>query len=217
MTVVTSAPLFAYTLAAKTAYGSDVSTSPFAAMQSGTTDSISNFENIFGSTSSTGDVLYGSSGANRIDGLDGADDIFGFGGNDTLNGGAGGDSIWGDLGKDVLSGGTEADFFIYTNTNESTTTARDIITDFSNGDGDKVDLLAIDANTTNAANTNDVFHLIGTNVAWNASDPGALRVIWTALGEILEGDTNGDGKADFAIEFTNDAAHAINFSTGVIL
>ncbi|MFO1034956.1 MAG: hypothetical protein U1E15_13110 [Hyphomicrobiales bacterium] len=39
---------------------------------------------------------------------------------------------------------------------------------------------------------------------------GELRSYWTAAGTMLEGDINGDGKADFSIFFV-DINHALTF------
>ena len=38
--------------------------------------------------------------------------------------------------------------------------------------------------------------------------PGQLRVYWNATGQIVEGDVNGDKKADFSIEVA-DPTHSI--------
>jgi hypothetical protein len=39
-----------------------------------------------------------------------------------------------------------------------------------------------------------------------------LHAFWSAIGQIIEGDVNGDKKADFSIEF-KDPTHAITLST----
>ena len=56
-----------------------------------------------------GDVIFGTSGDDIIDGLGGDDQILGGHGNDILSGGEGGDSITGNLGNDILLGGGGAD------------------------------------------------------------------------------------------------------------
>lgn len=175
-------------------------------------DTVTGFENANGGSS--GDIMFGSAAANVFNGNGGSDDLWGFAGNDFLNGGAGTDELVGGAGKDILTGGTEGDTFWYFATSESGVTAatRDIITDFTAGaaDAEHIELSGIDANRNNAANTNDAFNFIGTNVNWGGV-AGQLRAYWTASGQIIEGDTNGDKIADFSIAI-NDAAHAINFS-----
>ena len=57
------------------------------------------------------DVLYGSSGNDNINGLDGDDVIYGYGGDDTLNGGVwGNDKLYGGDGNDLLIGGGNYDW-----------------------------------------------------------------------------------------------------------
>jgi Ca2+-binding RTX toxin-like protein len=55
------------------------------------------------------DLLWGNSGANRLDGGAGDDRISGAGGNDTLLGGAGDDLFFFESGLDVMDGGTGTD------------------------------------------------------------------------------------------------------------
>ncbi len=66
---------------------------------------------------------------------------------------------------------------------------------------------AIDANTQNGAATNEAFTFIGTNVNWGGV-AGELRAIWTATGQIIEGDVNGDRKADFSIFIEENGGHS---------
>jgi hypothetical protein len=62
---------------------------------------------------------------------------------------------------------------------------------------DKIDFSPIDANGTNGA-INDAFTFIGNQAFGGVA--GQLRVYDTADAQIIEGDVNGDGVADFAIE-----------------
>ena len=89
----------------------------------------------------TGDSIapgYGPAGrlALTIDGSSGAEWLQGLGGNDRLVG---------HEGADVLTGGAGADTFIYLTRNDSGTTAatEDWITDFSQAEGDRIDLSAL--------------------------------------------------------------------------
>jgi hypothetical protein len=170
-------------------------------------DTVKNVENAIGSDLDN-DLIYGSAAANIIDGANGADRIAGFGGNDTLSGDGGNDHIIGGTGGDRLEGGTGADNFIYLALNESgiTKATRDSIADFEAG-VDEIVLTLIDANTANGAATNDAFSWMGTNVNFGGV-AGQLRAYWTPYGQIIEGDVNGDKKADFSIEIS-DPAHSI--------
>ena len=57
-------------------------------------------ENVIGTPGN--DVIFGSSGANQLDGGDGIDDLRGLVGNDVLIGGLGADSLLGGDGNDDL-------------------------------------------------------------------------------------------------------------------
>jgi Ca2+-binding RTX toxin-like protein len=186
-------------VAANTATGTDIS---------GTAkDAIFGFENATGGDGI--DIIYGSTPRNVLVGGGDADALFGFGGNDTLDGGPGVDGLVGGPGKDELIGGPDSDFFRYTKLSDSgiTPATRDLIADFEPG-VDKINLLLIDANKTNAAGTNDAFNFIGNNTPFTVGAAGQLHAFFSAIGQIVEGDVNGDAKPDFSIEI-NDPTHAI--------
>lgn len=89
----------------------------------------------------TGDSIspsYGPAGrlSLTVDGSAGAEWLEGLGGNDRLVG---------HEGADVLTGGAGADTFVYLSRNDSGTTVatEDRITDFSQADGDRIDLAAL--------------------------------------------------------------------------
>ncbi|OYW87416.1 MAG: hypothetical protein B7Z23_13840, partial [Pseudomonadales bacterium 32-61-5] len=86
--------------------------------------------------------LVGGAGADLLAGQGQADVLSGLGGNDTLVGGGGADSLTGGQGRDSMTGGDGADHFIYTAASDSTTAARDVITDFTSGD--KINLQALE-------------------------------------------------------------------------
>ena len=88
------------------------------------------------------DVLGGSTGNDLLGGLAGKDVIYGGRGNDTLLGGAGSDRLTGGAGNDRFKFAALADLGL-------SATARDVITDFKRG-ADKIDLSAIDTNSTKA-------------------------------------------------------------------
>jgi VCBS repeat-containing protein len=140
-----------------------------------------------GTTESKGnDKLTGTNANNKFDGLAGNDIIKGLGGNDFLTGG---------LGKDLLIGGKGKDTFDFNATAESKKGGlRDIITDFSHKEGDKIDLSGIDANTKTKVDNKFVF--IGSSAFHKIA--GELHLV----NGVLSGDINGDAKADFEIAIT---------------
>lgn len=153
--------------------------------------------------------LNGNSGNNVIRGGDGNDSILGNDGNDTLFGDAGIDILRGGNGDDILVGGAGADQlqgsfgadtfrFLSTTDLGLTGATSDRVLDFSSVQGDRIDLTTIDANTTNAGN--QAFTFIGgaafTGVA------GQLRVQASGTNQLVYGDVNGDGIADFLIVVT---------------
>lgn len=93
-------------------------------------DTLSGIEALVGSA--YGDTLVGDGGGNWLNG---------GGGSDTLRGGAGADFISGDAGKDALWGGTNADRFRFgSGDSAATKAAADVINDYSESQGDKIDL-----------------------------------------------------------------------------
>jgi Ca2+-binding RTX toxin-like protein len=155
-----------------------------------------------GSFIATGNVL-----DNVISGLSGGDSLSGMDGNDTLNGGSGGDTLDGGDGDDVLTGGAGidtstggagADSFRFVTQYESGLGASaDRITDFAPGT-DLIDLGGIDADTV--AGGNQAFAFVG-NAAFS-STAGELRYYDDGTDTWVQGDTNGDGMADFEIALT---------------
>jgi hypothetical protein len=131
------------------------------------------------------DVFNGAGGKSGI--------IFGQTGNDTLIGGKGGD---------VLSGGLDSDVFKFVRVNEiGKGNARDVIADFNDVEGDQIDLDVIDAKKGPG---NQDFHFIGKQGFHHKA--GELHVLNKGGGFLLvEGDINGDGKADFQIEVHSNA------------
>ena len=119
----------------------------------------------------------------------------------TLDGGDGSDMLAGGLGVDHLTGGVGIDRFILNSLAESAvgTGLRDVIADFVSGT-DKIQLTAIDANSSTAAN--DAFSLIGTGAFGNVA--GQLRYFADGGDTVLEGDVNGDGVADFQLQLTGN-------------
>ena len=110
-----------------------------------------------------------------------------------ISGGTGDDRLQGNAGADLLKGGAGADTFVYAATTDSTVSLFDRIADLAGSD--RIDLSAIDANTT--ANGNQAFRIVDafTNTA------GQMTLDFSAgtgLTTILM-DVNGDGAADVKI------------------
>lgn len=183
-----------------------------SAQQGAVKDNIKNFEYVRGSNFN--DNIAGSAASNSLDGGDGADVLFGYSGNDLLRGGTGSDQLFGGAGADSLNGGSGSDVYFIEKVTDSPVTGRDRITSFENT-LDLISFQAIDANTKNGSATNDAFVYIGANVSFTGV-AGQLRSYWTESGHILEGDVNGDGKADVAVE-VSDPTHAIDWIQDFIL
>ncbi|HSW13801.1 MAG TPA: hypothetical protein VLI06_13230 [Solimonas sp.] len=131
---------------------------------------------IDGTGNTLANVLTGNTGANALNGADG---------NDTLVGGA---------GLDTLTGGAGADTFDFNAVTDSAVDAlRDVIADFLSGEGDKVDVSTIDANT--ALGADQAFTFIGSD-AFSAA--GQLRL----EDGVLYGSNDADTLAEFSIALT---------------
>lgn len=125
--------------------------------------------------------------------------VYGYIGNDTLTGGTGSDSLSGDDGKDTLTGGAKNDVFYYDDFAESgpAKAARDLITDFSHRQADRIDLSEIDAVD---GGSDDAFIFLGADRFTGTE--GELRAVRSARDTTVFGDIDGDKLADFAITLT---------------
>jgi Ca2+-binding RTX toxin-like protein len=143
-------------------------------------------------------TLSGNGAANRLTGDGDADTLRGMGGADALNGGAGGDRLAGGTGRDLLTGGAGADVFVYEALADSVGRDRDRILDFSQADGDRIDLSAVFGGT--------IDFIEGAAFSGIA---GQLRQSTSGTSTLLELDTDGDKRAnlligvDGAITFTD--------------
>ena len=132
--------------------------------------------------------------------------ITGNAGRNTLTGAGGADHLIGGKGVDKLYGGADADSFVFhTGDSGKTHAAADTIYDFAGTDS--IDLTGWDANSK-AKGVQD-FGFIGTQAF--TRHVGELHFVKAASDTWIEGDTNGDGKADFTIHlddaFNLKAAH----------
>lgn len=145
-------------------------------------------------------VIRGADGNDTVLGNDGNDTLFGDAGVDILRGGNGDDILIGGAGADQLQGSVGADTFRFLSTADLglTGATSDRVLDFSSAQGDRIDLTTIDANANVAGN--QAFSYIGgaafTGVA------GQLRVQASGTNQLVYGDVNGDGIADFLIVVT---------------
>lgn len=142
----------------------------------------------------------GQRGSDTLIGSKLADDLRGGDGDDRLLGGLGDDKLTGGLGRDALTGGAGKDTFDFNLVKESALRpGSDQITDFDHKQGDRIDLSTIDANSHTSGN--QAFRFIGSHAF--SHDEGQLRL----LGHFLQGDVNGDGKADFEIRLNVASLH----------
>ena len=127
-----------------------------------------------------------------------SDTLIGNGTRNMLSGGQGNDKLTGGASGDTLTGGVGADTFDFNSVGDSlaSSTRRDVITDFYQAEGDKIDLSGIDAilGTT----TNDAFTL----VSGYSKTAGELRFDHKNGDTFLYGDVNGDGSSDFVVQLT---------------
>lgn len=113
-------------------------------------------------------------------------------GNNVLEGRLGDDTLIGGLGQDTLIGGWGKDTFVFTDVNESSLSAADVIKDFTSGQ-DKIDLSQIDANST-TTEEDQFFIMLNRDQAF--TEAGELKFV----DGVLYGNTNNDAIADFAID-----------------
>jgi Ca2+-binding RTX toxin-like protein len=141
------------------------------------------------------DTASGTGGADQLLGRAGSDVLSGYDGGDMLHGGDGDDRLAGGLGKDYLLGGSGRDVFDFDSARDSRKAGgRDVISDFTRGE-DRIDLAGIDAKKGAG---NQAFKWIGTKAF--SGEAGELHYLKKAGYLLVEGDVNGDGRADFQIQ-----------------
>ena len=143
-----------------------------------------------------------------VRGNDADNSLYGGAGNDQLQGGNGDDTLIGGAGGDMLLGEAGADRFTFTASSVGKHRPADFVADFSDADGDKIDLTEIDAKRF--VRGDQKFHFIGSHEFTGKA--GELRF---DKGKVL-GDTNGDGRADFKLvvdgsDFAGAGANSSDF------
>jgi Ca2+-binding RTX toxin-like protein len=154
--------------------------------------------NARGSFTGTGNaldnVISGGGSADTLFGGAGDDELCGRSGDDVLLGEDGDDLIVGGAGADRMAGGAGSDRFQIGGYESGLGAAADRIADFSSGE-DLVDISRIDADFRTAGNQE--FSYIGA--AAFSGNAGELRYGFDGADTWLQGDTDGDGLADFEI------------------
>ena len=132
------------------------------------------------------DNLFGDVGNDILRGGAGDDTVSGGIGKDTLFGGAGDDIIAGGKGQDVMTGGAGEDAFLFVSVAEIGKAAGqgDRIMDFTSG----IDLIDL-------SGLNGMLSFIGAT----AFSHSVGQVRYAADTGLLEGDTDGNGTADFSL------------------
>ncbi|MGK9237114.1 M10 family metallopeptidase C-terminal domain-containing protein [Inquilinus limosus] len=146
-----------------------------------------------------GDVLIG---IEEVVGSGYDDRITGDGTDNRLCGGAGDDRIDGGVGRDLLMGGTGADRFVYTAVGDSglgSADADDVIEDFSQADGDTIDLSAIDTDPVTPGDQGFMF--LDHRGRSFTGTPGEVRFDYTRKYEWtrIYVDVDGDRETDMLI------------------
>ncbi|AUW59595.1 hypothetical protein C1T17_17425 [Sphingobium sp. SCG-1] len=198
----------------KVNYNIDLNIETVAMVRPGLTVTGNWQSNRIGGSDEGSDTIFGGGGYDLISGNGGADDIHGGDGTDTLYGNDGDDVLHGDVGRDYVSGGAGndsliggieydnliggagADTFQFDDVTHSSAGEPDLIVDFSHSEGDLIDLSRIDAAVSSTAD--DAFIFVGAGAF--TGQEGELRYVVSNGDAVVEGDVDGDGLVDFAIQ-----------------
>ncbi len=132
----------------------------------------------------------GGAGDDSLVGGSGDDALSGGAGADSLDGGEGDDTLVGGDGSDVLTGGAGADVFRYLSVPEppppNVRLRPEVITDFSQAEGDLIDLRAIDARPDLPGNQASLF---ADGINFIVYQPGTVRTFPGVDSTVVEADT----------------------------
>ena len=154
-----------------------------------------------------GDRIYGQGGDDLMGGQEGDDLLDGGAGRDTLYGDDGADTIVGGAGADILFGQGGGDTFFFGALFDSRAGEVDRIVDFNAGAGDRIDLSAIDANSS--VEGDQAFGLVGAF----SGRAGEAMLSFDGTFTTLTLDVNGDRLEDFRLLIDGQ----VDGSTGLIL
>ncbi|WP_268944885.1 cadherin-like domain-containing protein [Pseudomonas sp. KNUC1026] len=180
-----------------------------------------------------GEFNLGSSGGDdTLNGGNGNDILFGQAGNDTLNGGNGDDILIGGKGNDILTGGDGADTFMWLrgDLNVDTTDSKgavqkgaDVITDFSNAQGDTIDLTDLLKD-----HADDLTANLGKYLQIAKDSSGATELLISTTGklttaattsanDVQKATTANESQADVTIKVHGDGAGWTNNSLAQLI
>jgi Ca2+-binding RTX toxin-like protein len=159
------------------------------------------------SISGTGNAL-----ANTLTGNSGNNLLKGLAGNDTLNGGDGNDTLIGGVGNDQMTGGNGYDTFVVLQESlGGPSIETDFVYDLNMAGGDRIDLSAIDADSTTAGN--QAFSFV-SSFGHHAAEATLTYDAGSGF-TTLKLDVNGDGIADYQMKITGDVTGtSTNINTG---
>lgn len=182
--------------------------------------------------------VYASNLDSQLTGDAGANRLFGLVGDDRLSGLAGDDVLTGSTGRDMLTGGAGADTFVFNGfaslgmyfdyssgsavivypvapaDSGATFKEADVITDFSQADGDRIDLSSVDAIylADNSSPVDNAFTWLGTGRFTGAAGEARYEVRGGNTFVLLE--VNGEAGTDMVIRF--DGVHALTAADFVL-
>ena len=136
------------------------------------------------------DTLEGGQGDDLVRGGNGHDYVGGDQGDDILEGNAGNDDLDGHLGADIMTGGAGADDFFFRPGDSGTKLgSRDVITDFSQAEGDQIELYFFDP----------PLEFLGTAAF---TDTDQVRYVQNSGSTFVQINTDADLAAESVIELT---------------
>lgn len=198
----------------------DLSNSRYHLNNTETRSPIKGIETVIGSSGN--DYFFGGKGSEVVNGGAGNDVIFSGWGNDDVDGDDGDDELDGGFGKDVYTGGAGNDSFIFVSIKDVNKNAikTDVVTDFTRGE-DEIDLsfdfdtkkpdiqnfrkkIYLNEDREDFVNSYDTKLFIGDKLFSKQAGEIRYTPVYTDGTDsyiFLQGDTNGDGNADWMIKF----------------